>query len=280
MDIYINRKPADITLDTEKNLGDVLQGIEMWLTPSRSRIKGISIDGEVLGENELGAAFGKNVDKIKRLDIAVASYCELATEALGHLQETCVNYENSPFMDRRDIYSVWEASAAARFLASDIKDIYELARGALSGEGLSTTELVILIDERLREFANPGNEIGGSSALVDTTAGRMEELSLDIQTGKDARAAETMQLFSRTGEKLLRILSILESEGLAMDTFTIDDLPAGTFLNEFNTALNELSAAYTNKDMVLAGDIAEYELAPRLRKLFSALDSSREPFST
>jgi len=276
MNIFINNKAADITLDTEKNLGDVLSGIEMWIAPSRNRIRGIEIDGKILRENDLAAAFGKDVKDIRRLDITVTSYRELAAEALGRLLETCADYENAAFADRGDIGAAWETSPAARFLAADVSDIYELTRRTLSGEGLSTAELAFLVDERLREFADPGREINSSAALSDAIAGRMEALSLDMQTGKEKHASETIQLFSKIGEKLLRIFFILDSEGLDMDTFAIDGLPVRTFLDEFNTALKELSAAYENKDTVLVGDIAEYELAPRLRKLYSALKNSAE----
>jgi hypothetical protein len=42
-------------------------------------------------------------------------------------------------------------------------------------------------------------------------------------------------------------------------------------VEEFNSTLKELFSAYENRDTVLVGDIAEYELAPRLLKLFSAM---------
>jgi hypothetical protein len=99
----------------------------------------------------------------------------------------------------------------------------------------------------------------------------MEELPLDMQTGKDQRAAETVQLFSQMGEKLFRIFFIQKSEGLSLDALTIDDLPARGFIKEFNAILEELSSAYKNHDTILVGDIAEYELAPRLVKLYTAL---------
>jgi len=271
MNIFINEKAADITLDTEKNLGDVLSGIEMWIAPSRNRIKGIKIDGKILGEEELQGSFRIDIKDIKKLDITVASYRELAAEALGRLLETCADYENAAFADRQRISTGWETGAAARFLASDVPDIYALARRTLAGEGFSPAELAFLIDERLREFTDPAGEIGGSSVLAETIAGRLEALSLDMQTGREKRASETVQLFSGMGEKLLRIFFIFESEGLNPEIFAIDGLPVKTFLDEFNAALKELSAAYENKDTVLAGDIAEYELAPRLRKLHAAL---------
>ena len=279
MDISINNKAADITLDTEKTLGDILLGIEQWISPTGNRIRGLSINGEALDENTLSAAFGKDVKEIKKLDIVISSWRELAAEALEDLLETCALYGNAAFDERGKITAYWETSSAARFLTSDIPDIYELACRTLAGEGLSAQELAILTEERLRELRDPPQEIRGLETLVRNVAERMEELPLDIQTGKDERAAETVQHFSRIGEKLFRIFFILKSEGLSSDTFFIDDLPARLFMEEFNAVLKELSAAYANKDTVLVGDLAEYELAPRLLKFFSALKNFTESSS-
>jgi hypothetical protein len=42
-------------------------------------------------------------------------------------------------------------------------------------------------------------------------------------------------------------------------------------LEEIGTILQELLSAYEAKDTVLVGDLAEYEIAPRLRSLQEAL---------
>jgi len=97
---------------------------------------------------------------------------------------------------------------------------------------------------------------------------------LDMQTGKDLRAAETLQLFSQMAQKLFRIIYIHKTEGLSLETMTIDSLSVQTFFEEFNSALSELSEAYESRDTVLAGDIAEYELAPRFLKLYSFLKNT------
>ena len=271
MNICINDKPADITLDTEKTLGEVLSGLEQWIAPSGNRIQGISINGQALEADALPGVFDRNISDINRLDVFVTSYRELAAEALGDLLGTCINYANAAFDERSQILSSWEKSAAARFLRTEMSDLYEFARSTLSGEGLSTGDLSILIEERLGEIEDPGQEIRSCEAPVKNIAARMEELPLDIQTGKDQRAAETIQLFSRMGEKLFRLFFILKSGGLSLNTFVIDELPARKFMEEFNAALNEISAAYQNQDTVLVGDLSEYELAPRLLKFFSAL---------
>jgi hypothetical protein len=99
--------------------------------------------------------------------------------------------------------------------------------------------------------------------------GRLEELPIDIQTGKDGRAAETVSLFSNIAEKLFRFFVIFQSRGEFIHT--VESVPIQIFLEEFNTALKELLTAYSNKDVVLAGDLAEYELAPRFRAFYTAL---------
>jgi hypothetical protein len=44
-------------------------------------------------------------------------------------------------------------------------------------------------------------------------------------------------------------------------------------MEEFGAALKELLAAYEVRDAVLVGDLAEYELAPRLRGLYAAINT-------
>ena len=145
--------------------------------------------------------------------------------------------------------------------------------------GLSVADFTAIVEERLKEVTDPWQEINGSEIFVNIVAQRMEEFPLDMQTGKDQRAAETIQLFSQISGKLFRIFFLHKSEGLSAETFIIDERPAKTFIEEFNSALRELSDAYENRDTVLAGDIAEYELAPRLLKFFAAMKNMTKSHS-
>jgi hypothetical protein len=277
MDIFINEKPADITLDTEKNLGDVMSGIEQWISPSGSRIRKICLDDKEISSDALVEAFCINVSDIKKLDVFICPWRELAAEALGYLYETCILYDKTAFSERKQISAEWEKSSAARFLLSDIPDIFYLAGRTLSGEGLSVPDFSVLIEERLRELTDPAGEIDKSGSNIKLIAERLEELPLDMQTGKDQRAVETIQLFSGMGEKLFRLFLIFKSEGLSSETFTINGISSKIFVEEFNSTLKELSSAYESRDTVLVGDIAEYELAPRFLKFYAALKSITKP---
>jgi hypothetical protein len=273
MKISINGSPADITLEAEKTIGDILSGMDKWLEGSGGRLSGLLVDGRKIGPDALGEALDLSLDGLDSMDIAVSSWRELAAEALFSLEEICGAWEGLPFEGRGEVRKRWEDSAAAAFLASEIPDMHGFAARSLAGEGLSPGDLRSLVTERLRELEDPGEEISRAENLVSSVAGRLEDLPLDIQTGKDARAAETMQLFSRTAEKLFRLLFILKS-CLPPETLIIDHRNAKDFMAEFNSALKELSSAYENRDAVLIGDLSEYEMAPRLTTFFTALKDS------
>jgi len=107
--------------------------------------------------------------------------------------------------------------------------------------------------------------------LVGEICARLEELSLDIQTGKDARAAETVRTFSGIGEKIFRIFNMLKLAGFPVGEITVENASITAYITEFDTALRELLAAYEQHDTVLVGDLAEYEMAPRLHHLHTAI---------
>jgi hypothetical protein len=268
VNILINGKKADITLDTEKTLGDVLAGLETWISSTGGRLQTVSVDGKAQDEAALAASFGRDVGDIQTLAIEATSYRELASQALASLRETCACFEAAAFAERTEIVDAWHKSAAARFLQAEPSGVFELAACAFRGEGLAVQDLARAIDERLRELAAPAVELAACAQAVETASTQMEELPLNIQTGKDAEAALAIQLFSSVCEKLFRLFVIFQSEG-ATPNFSVEEL---------NATLVELSVAYENNDTVLVGDIAEYDLAPRLRAFYAALDGATPVF--
>ncbi|MDR3333594.1 MAG: hypothetical protein LBT13_01725 [Treponema sp.] len=272
MDISINGKPADITLEAEKTLGDVLSGLEGWLEGSEHRISGLQIDGSPIDADVLTDVFSWEVANIKTVDIRILSWSELALDAFHRAQEELRVYGNAPFEDR--IRKAWEEEAAAHFLAEQIPDIGEWIGKTLGGEGFTPEEMGHLIDERIRELTDPTGELNALGSLVMEVAKRLEDLPLDIQTGKDSKAAETVHLFSHITEKLFRILHLLTLAGLVLHDLSIDTLSMHDFIEGFGASLKELVTAYEAKDVVLVGDLAEYELAPRLLKLYAAISNA------
>jgi hypothetical protein len=271
MKITIDGKAADIALEKEKNLGEILGGIGDWLEGSGYSLSGLRVNGEALGAGAIAGSFDLDLDSIETLDIQTTGLPLLMAEALGDMRRELGNYANAPFEERRSVEQRWTESPAASFLAECLPDLFGMAERSFRGEDPAPASLVSLADERLRELRDPLLELKGIEALVESTAQRLEDLPLDIQTGKDSRAAETVQVFSTVTEKLFRIFSLLKLEGYLADTVVIDAMSFSAFIDNFSAALKELLAAYEAQDAVLVGDLAEYELAPRLRTFYSAI---------
>jgi hypothetical protein len=276
MDITINGNPADITLEKERTLGELLLGIENWLSGSGHSLSGLQVDGEVIKADSVADAFRWDLEKIETIAIKTSTRSELLAEALAAAKAALKTYGEVVFDEQNRVREHWEKSPSGLFLSEKAPELYNGMVETLQGEGLSPQKMERLIDERLEELENPQEELVTMAETVTGIVKRLEDLPLDIQTGRDQQAAETVSLFSGITEKLYRLIFLLYQRGVLTDAVTVADLSIYAFIEEFTTALKELLAAYEGKDAVLVGDLAEYELAPRLLKLYSTIKNSVE----
>ncbi|MDR0636833.1 MAG: hypothetical protein LBF87_07120 [Treponema sp.] len=273
MHIFINEEPVDIVIEEEKTIGDVLAGIDAWLSESENRISGLRINDEPICLSAMTKAFEQSLEHIDSLNITVSTWDSLAVEALLDSQEALSFYTASSFNDKAQIKKAWEESAAARFLSKYIPDTFALLAKTLAGEA-NAAEMAQALDERIREFTDTNAETRKLAKLISSLAKRLEELPLDIQTAQDRKVAETVNIFSLTVDKLLRLIRILRIQDVnVMENVAIDNQPFSLFIENFTALLGEFLAAYEANDVVLLGDLAEYELSPRLLKLYTAMGS-------
>ena len=268
MEIRINGTAADITLEDEQTVGEVVAGLERWLQGAGVRLCGLEIDGELVGADAVPAVFARDIADIRLFEVKTNTRTQLLEEALEDARALLQTLHAAAPAERGALLKNWEGSAAAGFLASETPEL----SGMLVKQAVTAPEaLGALIDERLRELRSPHEELAALASVVSAVAGRLEELPLDMQTGKDARAAETAALFSTTAEKLFRLTGLLQSQDESLGALS-------SRMDEFGAAVRELLEAYKLKDTVLIGDLAEYELAPRLRAFYDAVSAS--PFQT
>lgn len=69
MEIFINGTKADITLENEKTVEDILKGIETECEKIDATIIGVSIDGTEIDAEELTNRFSDSIDDISTLSI-------------------------------------------------------------------------------------------------------------------------------------------------------------------------------------------------------------------
>jgi hypothetical protein len=271
MVIKINGNTADVSIDSEKTIGEVLAVMEQWLLTSGHRLSGLSIDGQPIDTSGMEKAFNAEIDKVGVLDIFTSSISELAASSLFNLMADTEEYENLSFDERSGFLEDWKKRPQAVFASEQMGDLYSAYINAFSNEGFSPDVLRSITEERLREVERPVDEFENIKELLEETCARLVDLPLDIQTGKDAKAAQTIQLFTGISEKIIRLYSQFENQGYIIPH---EDNPVKVLINDFYSSVRELLQAYESNDTVLVGDLSEYEMAPRLKELYGAIEKN------
>jgi len=274
MEIRINGQAADITPENEKTIGEILVFLDQWLSNLGHRLSGLLIDGKGIDTSRLDEIFSTEIKNVKVLDIFTSSAAELASQAITSLTGDIDEFENLKFEDKSNFVNLWEQSAQAVFIKENMPELFSMYIDLFTHGGVSCQTLRSITEERLREVNDPVNELTKIEPLINETCVRLVDLPLDIQTGKDSRAAQTIQIFSGITEKILRITKQLNLQGFLQLN---DEKIFIQMISDFSNVLRELLDAYERHDSVLVGDLAEYEAAPRLQELYaSILNKSRE----
>jgi len=266
MEIKINGKTADITIDNEKTVAQVMAGVDKWLSGSGHRLSGLVIDEEAADLSSLENIFAREIDTINTLDILTMTVTDLAVMSLLNLLADIDEFEELPFDGRNIFFSSWKERPQALFILEQMPDLFPFFENTFLKGAFSYQTLRSITEERLREIQTPVDEFSNLRPLLEETCERLTELPLDIQTGKDARASQTIQIFSGITEKIFRVYRQLEIQGYIPKSAAEENLTQQ--INDFNGTVKELLLAYEKNDTVLVGDLAEYEIAPRLQKIY------------
>jgi hypothetical protein len=269
MDITINGSPIDIILDDEKTVGDLVAGLCDWLLGSGLFVGSVEVDGKTTPASGVAELLSVNLSDARSVNINTVAAAELCVEALTVSAVIIARCEAAP-AEKDALVAKWREGPSVSFLKTYEPEVYELIEKILAGEYPGTIESVLA--ERERELSAPVKEFLDAENAVAALVGRLGDLALDTQTGKEARAAETVRMFSILTSKLFRLIPLLRSSGIEFEKLSLDE----KFFEEFDSALKEFLAAYENSDTVLSGDLAEYEIAPRLNDLYAAVKNKTE----
>jgi len=130
--------------------------------------------------------------------------------------------------------------------------------------------LATFFGERLAELQNPAEAMMAAAKFFDSIKADLSEVPVRLQTGKDAEAMRTMVLAVELINKTVRIMPefVRTSSSVPLE---VEGTDMPEFYGALNGVLRELAQAFENKDGVLIGDLAEYEIRPRLESFYSAI---------
>jgi len=98
-------------------------------------------------------------------------------------------------------------------------------------------------------------------------------IPLLYQTGKDSEAFAYITEFADFFNIFCRTISLSSLFPATYGTIQIQNKSISEFLSDFSAVLSDFEKALHDNDVVLVGDLAEYEIAPRLES-FSSLTTT------
>jgi hypothetical protein len=227
--LTINGEKVDFRLEKERFLREALQGVEDWLSGTGLVVIGVRCNGRTISEDGLGAEGDTPLEGVEELALEVRHARELRVAALQEkLSET---------MERERTAGAGEREEAVR------------RREEASRRFREAVETYTALQDLARELADMEGKLG--------------EVSVLLQSGKDRLAMETVTRFTDIIEGVLAILPKTSNGSEAAKLFA-----------DINPRLREILAAFDAKDFILVGDILEYEIAPRLGGLAALLARS------
>lgn len=194
MDILINGKNIDYSLESEQTIGEVLGSVESACEEAGMTVISIAIDGAPVSPDELDGVFRQDPSSVSKIELETLS-------------------------------------------GDDIRQM-------LADLGSRFSECVPAL----------------------------EDIPVQLQIGKDIQVMETIHSFSLDLERLYKLIPLVHLTDLAPEDLTVEGIALADFPSNLAPLLSELLSALEQKDTVLAGDISEYELAPKIGALGETLN--------
>ncbi|MCL2184884.1 MAG: hypothetical protein FWB86_03380 [Treponema sp.] len=278
MNIRINGVTLDVSLEKEKYVSEILTEIEKWLSDSGHVLSGLTVDGKEMNASEIDNVFKKEISTIENLDIHTESISFLTSSCLSVLLEDIKKFESISFEEKSNFFNNWKETSCAKFINEETPDLFSLCENTFLRGEISCQLLVSVTEERIREINEPDTEFSKLESVINEICGKLTDLPLDIQTGKEAQAAQTIQLFTAITEKIMRIYYQLDTQGyFNKEQYEAEKEKIIKRITDFTGILQELYDAYQKNDSVLVGDLAEYEASVRIKEIYSIILSKIQP---
>lgn len=294
MRITVNGAPLALDVNEGGSLGELLAGADDLLDKAGSVIVSLKVDGEEVDADGYARIAERQTASVGSVEIRAEDAAVIRIRALETLLELLAfakqlsqdRAADAPAPgdwaglkdgahDMRDAFSGLFAADELSFvqLFAEILDRAGDAPDKASRVEISAQadRLTSVFGERLAELVSPALEMRTAATLFDERAPELAELPVLLQTGKEDQAMKAFLYFIEIFNKVIRIIPELRRTGLDTDSVAIGDLGMPAFFAAINDVLRELTEAFEHKDAVLLGDLAEYEILPRMRSFFAAM---------
>ena len=303
MEILVNSEKLDYTLEDEKHLGEIVDGIVEWCRTNGLLVTAIAMGARNLREEPRQKWAGIPIAQVGRLEVSadllkevqlenlqtVFSYIDMLSRAIEEKDSGKINelLEGQSYM----LESLGKVQPSAGSAAADQTTI-ELKR-LLAG---SSAEVILAwppavaerartvldtakqkVSARYEELRNPKQALRTAASQLTDVMKDIGKISVMLQTGEDQKAMSFIVQLSDVSQAILRLMAELEDQEpgiLAREL--IGGLKTRDFFESLNSVLRELVEAFDARDTVLIADLLEYEVGPRFGQLTDYLTNRED----
>jgi methyl-accepting chemotaxis protein len=280
VEILINGVPISFQLEREENAGDIVAGLESWLAAGGHAVQEVRIDGEIVASADDATSSSPTPEAWRDQEVARITSVEIvATSRYQEIidqQETVINY--CDLLRRVAGEGSDEQLVAIREELPHIEEglsriVPDLA-GVISAVGSDRDKLArrageisTILQQRQREYLDPVRELRQTIAALQQILPAFEQIPVQLQSGQEREALEMVAGFAELTGRLLRIVPIAA-------TIRPEVPSPESAESSLNGLLRELEGALESRDMVLVGDLMEYELLPLLTSLVGEMTAA------
>jgi hypothetical protein len=297
MNITVNGAPIALDVKESSSLGELLAGADELIDKAGSVIVSLKVDGEEIDADGYASWAERPAASVSSVEIRAEDGAAIRLRALETLLELLAiakrSSQDAPApssqattqadwpglrssaADMRDAFAGLFAADELSFVQL-LSDLLERAgdepdRASRIEISAQSDRLISIFSERLAELRSPVAEMRAAAALFDGRSPELADIPVLLQTGKEGEAMKTVLFFIELFNKVIRILPELRRSGIDASSIMVEGSPMPEFYGAFNGVLRSLTEAFEHKDAVLIGDLAEYEILPRMRSFFEAM---------
>lgn len=317
MKIYVNEEHLDSKLETEETIGEIYEEIKKWAESQGKFLLQCLVDGKELNRDELNQIRIQSTERLdffvgENLDVLISGLIEL-DRYIDTVGNTLLGRDSLTEKENRDLKDgvqwIAEVLDSAKNLlklnytritpipgGNNVKEIIEnLTNDIPTLDSISGVEsylenlrdLKLFTMTLINKISILGVDVKTLREIISTYADNMQVLEKEFirinenfQSGKDAVAAELLN--HSIGRLHIMLSSFVSIKGrfpeYNLDSIEIDGEKFGEVIDRLNQLLSQVAKSLEINDIVMAGDLLEYELPEILEKFVPFLKKVKEVF--
>ncbi len=284
MIIKVNGEMLDVTLENEKTAYDIIDSLILELNKREMVISSIKINEHyyTLEDEELKSFF---IEDISEINVEVSKKEELVMSLLEECKNMLHNISND--LKKNGYTHVKEFNELFQWITETIQSINKI-----SLFNMMEVRLISSTIDQILEYLNNDeknlNKIESLSAVLESLVKYLEAIELKINTNFTVTKEQILEAINGCIEvlpeiseafqmgkdkdalsKINTVISVLElcCIYLRKNLYSFSEIEhdeIDNLYNEINALLTQIVEAFENGDIVLLGDLLEYELPEKL----------------